>query len=391
VKFENLLLSRLLDQISILSQLELEAKTIRSTDKELNGWEGLPQGKLSLRNDSLELLNCILDLHAIFLIKFEMNGSIESHGKLFWVNMGLLHLNSNDFTETVFKAMDNILFFFARLDRAKLDNFFLYPLDSKEGRSCDIQSLLIPHIFGANGGVQDKAILILLNSWIVFPAVTVDASKTALLYTILYVVSWIFIRISQNHTNDTFLEVLDKLEQFLLIYYPTEIEDLQRGVDRLKEIVSSNPSVPFEAQQIIFKQCSNAVCAYFVKEYGNNIAQYLAQIISINDTYCRFGLQMTQRLWITTQEFRLNLNNYHQIKVLMKGIPFIKNVCSERDDLVLLIFRQSSEIKDVDVASQGRFEPLPPFECSSGSIRATWNWLHTDLGVLSSNKMFGLM
>jgi hypothetical protein len=184
---------------------------------------------------------------------------------------------------------------------------------------------------------------------------------------------------------------LNKLEQVLLIYFPTEIEDLQIGINRLKEIVISNSTIPFEAQQILFKQCTSAIFVYFIKEFGNNIAQYLAQIISINTTYQQVGLKMAHLLWSTTQELKIDLNNFHQIKVLIKGIPFIKENSVYRDDLILLIFKQSFEIKDVDVASQGRFEPLAPFECSTGSVRAAWNWIHTDLGIQPSNRMYGLM
>ena len=93
MKMQNLLLPRLLDQLSVLSQLELEAKTVRATDKERSGWNGLPQGKLSLRNDSVEVLNAILGVHTAFLQRFRKNGTIESNGKLFWVTVGFHYFN----------------------------------------------------------------------------------------------------------------------------------------------------------------------------------------------------------------------------------------------------------------------------------------------------------
>jgi hypothetical protein len=355
------------------------------------GWEHLPQGKLSLRDDSIQIINHLLDLHNSFLLKFEKNGSLESNGKLFWVTIALLNFSPIDFTETVSKALDNIIYILDHLDRTKLDNYFLYPLDTKEGRSCDIQSLLIPHVFCKDAQIQDKAVKVLLNSWVVFPAVTVDANKSALLYTILYVTTWIFVRIRQNRVNDNVVQSFEKLEQFLLIYYPTEIEDLQRGINRLKEIITNNPNVPLEAQLILFKQCMTSVFAHFISEFGNNIAQYVGQIIFLDGAYHSLGLSMCDILWKTASELQMDLNKLHQIKVLLKGIPFVKENSHEKDQLILMIFKQSGEQKDVDVASQGRFEALPPFECSTGSVRAAWNWIHNDLGISPSNKMYGLM
>ncbi len=85
-KLFNLLLPRLLDQVSILSQLELESRTVRP-DKS-TGWASLPKGKLDLRANAVEIMMSILKVHSLLLEKIIMEGTLESNGKLFWVTMG---------------------------------------------------------------------------------------------------------------------------------------------------------------------------------------------------------------------------------------------------------------------------------------------------------------
>ncbi len=108
-----------------------------------------------------------------------------------------MNLSVDDFPDIVTLAMDNLLYIFDHLDRAKLDNYFLFPIQNAEKKSCDIQFLLIPALFGHNAALQDKALLLLLNSWIIFPPATVDAHKTGHLYTILYTLTWIFVKLFQ--------------------------------------------------------------------------------------------------------------------------------------------------------------------------------------------------
>ncbi len=97
--------------------------------------------------------------------------------------------------------MENILFMFNHLEAAKLDSYFLYPLAPNSGRSCEVQSLVLPIVFGGNPQLAQKALIILLNSWILFSASTVDNNKTGLLYTILYVLTWIFVCIFQKENQ----------------------------------------------------------------------------------------------------------------------------------------------------------------------------------------------
>lgn len=88
-KFHNFFLPRLLDQVSVLSQLELEAKTLaRPGDKSVSGWTQLPKGKLDLLANCAEICIIIMKIHNLLLKKSNKLGTLESQGKIFWTNFG---------------------------------------------------------------------------------------------------------------------------------------------------------------------------------------------------------------------------------------------------------------------------------------------------------------
>jgi hypothetical protein len=90
-KFHNFLLPRLLDQVSVLSQLELEVRTLaRSGEKGLSSWIQLPKGKLDLLANCVEVCVIILKIHRLLLKKHHKAGTLESQGKIFWTSFGYL-------------------------------------------------------------------------------------------------------------------------------------------------------------------------------------------------------------------------------------------------------------------------------------------------------------
>lgn len=303
--------------------------------------------------------------------------------------------------------MDNLLYMFENLNRSKLDNKFLSPLNSGEKQSCNLQLLLIPIIFGEKKQLQDKALLILLSSWIAFPAKTVDVNPAATLYTTLFTITWIFLRVEQNDISDQsvlflnqFPTTMAKFEQFLLMYFPSDMEDLRRGLNRLQEIMDSNSSIPTDAQSILFKQCAQSALSYFLNEFGNNIAHYLGQIMSISRPYQSIGLRMTQLLWEVVHSKSHDINSFTYLRSLIRSIPFLKDNNPEVARLVISVFdeaQNASFFKDVDVTSQGRTENMPELELANGSvryfelIRAASKWLSVDLGITPSNKLYELM
>jgi hypothetical protein len=119
---------------------------------------------------------------------------------IFENNSRLLHLSPIDFPLIVMTAVDNISYIFESIDRSKLDSAFTFPLQN-DLKTCDMLSTLIPIMFSSDKEFQDKGTLALLNSWIVFPPATVDATPTAPMYTLFYSLSWIFSRIVGKLTN----------------------------------------------------------------------------------------------------------------------------------------------------------------------------------------------
>lgn len=88
-KYHNFFLPRLLDQVSVLSQLELEAKTLaRPGEKSISGWNQLPKGKLDLLANCAEICTIILKIHNLLLKKSNRFGALESQGKIFWTTFG---------------------------------------------------------------------------------------------------------------------------------------------------------------------------------------------------------------------------------------------------------------------------------------------------------------
>lgn len=112
----------------------------------------------------------------------------------------LLLLSPVDFPSIVAAAMENLIFMFENLRRSRLDRLFVFPLQN-DLKTCDMLSTFIPIIFSTNKDLQDKGTLALLYSWIVFPPTTVDISKTAPMYSLLYSLTWIFTRILGKSMN----------------------------------------------------------------------------------------------------------------------------------------------------------------------------------------------
>lgn len=87
-KLQVLLFPRLLDQLSILSQLESDLNTVASLKG--TNWKELPKGKQKLRDEAVETILCILKVHSAFLKHFVANRTLETQGTLFWSTMGYL-------------------------------------------------------------------------------------------------------------------------------------------------------------------------------------------------------------------------------------------------------------------------------------------------------------
>ena len=200
--FSDCLFPRLLDQISILQQLELEAKQIAKISNTLSGWANLPRGKLLLKSNAKEAILVILSLHSLLLQKFKESETVEKHGILFWVTFGLLMLPKSEFPQITSLAMDNLIFILENVESEKMDPYFLFPLDSNNTDSCQVQHILFPYIFGDSPTLAATSLAILLKSRLKFPGNTVDSGQPGVMYTLLYTLTFIFVRLFKNDLKD---------------------------------------------------------------------------------------------------------------------------------------------------------------------------------------------
>ncbi len=183
--------------------------------------------------------------------------------------------------------------------------------------------------------------------------------------------------------------ILKKFEELLLIYYPTELDDLQKGLENMKDPYSTSTS---EGQDLIFQKCIINVIQCFGYEFGNNIALYVGQIISLSSPYRQVGLRIAQMLWHSSLREERNAHSLNGLRNLLRSLPFIKSSDSITEELLLQCFDgpNNQQVKTMDVASQGKMEPMPELEIAKGSLRTTWSWLSNEMGISPSNRLFSL-
>jgi hypothetical protein len=185
--------------------------------------------------------------------------------------------------------------------------------------------------------------------------------------------------------------MIKKIEEFLAIYFPTDMEQLHKSLIKILGLFQNSDSVSSEIRNQLFQECLGTAINYFCDKYGNNIAQYIGQIISINGGYREVGIRMAQLLWHSPQAAKKDSPSLNSLRNLLRSLPFAKNPDQLTEELILNTFPATATdlIKDMDLASQGRVELMPEFEIALGSVRSSWLWLSVNMGIMPSNKMFG--
>lgn len=145
-----------------------------------------------------------------------------------------------------------------------------------------------------------------------------------------------------------------------------------------------------EAQNLLFSQCIGSIIKQFSFEYGNNISQYVSQILCLSSAYQQFGLKLALQLWQSNLADKSTSLN--ALRNMLRRVPFMKNGENISDVLIVQTFDlvDKEEIKESDLASQGRVEAMPELEISLGSVRQAFNWISTNLKVQPSNKLYYL-
>ena len=188
--------SRLLDHLSVISQLELESRASISMSP---AWNLLSPGKVEMKNDSVDFITAILQIHKVWLDDFKKLENVDNQGQLFWINYGLCNLSGDAFENIVKIAMSNMITMFEFLKKGRIDASYTTPFKQKQNLSPT--KILLPHLFGKSIELQENALLILLTTRLVFPLDMFDeVEKTANLYALLYSLTIIYQRI-ESGTN----------------------------------------------------------------------------------------------------------------------------------------------------------------------------------------------
>jgi hypothetical protein len=102
------------------------------------------------------------------------------------------------FPELILKSLDSTLTFISLAGSSLVSNAFLAQTVRFVGRQVGIQQLLIPHLFNEDPVIREKSTLVLLESWLLFPANAVDPNPTGIMYAIVYTLTWIFEALESN-------------------------------------------------------------------------------------------------------------------------------------------------------------------------------------------------
>ena len=89
-----------------------------------------------------------------------------------------------------------MLYILENVDTEQAEPYLLFPFDSPTKKnSCDMQQLLYPYIFSDLASLSERSMLILLMARLKLPENTVDNTESGVMYTLLYGLTFIFVRI----------------------------------------------------------------------------------------------------------------------------------------------------------------------------------------------------
>ncbi|KAI8928058.1 hypothetical protein BC831DRAFT_397976 [Entophlyctis helioformis] len=400
----NPLTSRILDQLTILSQLESEVllQSARApissplsapTAATPSQWDSLPKGKIGLKVSSDKLLQSIIRVHSTMLEKYNQDGQLGQHSTLFWPVLALLHLPTTDFSDLYLATLENLTYYIQHAGTGLQSMEFNAPFAQQMqmgGRFPGIQRLLLPALFSKSEAIQGKAFCFLLYAWLRLPGPMVDDSITGTLYTILYTLQWIFARLYDPLLERDLLSVVTgSFKEFLNLKHPGVFADLHQCLQAIQDAAESGAHLADDFRDELFDRGVSDFMAAFVPEYVNNMAEFLAQGVQIDGTLGSIAIRMTLVLWrLTGQQ---GFQNIGSLRSLVRRIPFR----GERRPEIIALYRvvlqdkfEGMSVKDLDLVSQGRVEAFPDAEPVGSSVRMGVAWLASDLGIKTSNNVF---
>ncbi|KAJ3288624.1 hypothetical protein HK104_008062 [Borealophlyctis nickersoniae] len=399
------LTSRLYDHVGILISLEQDALSKRGGGGELgpqdvtDGWEALPEGKKTIRANTEKVLTAVLRLHQNLIVAYGKAGSLLERPHLFWSAVALLNLPSTIFPSMYALALDNCRLYLSSIPRSSgsvsPDSPFLVAFESISKGFPGLQPILLQGLFNEEQVIQDKSFDLLLTAWCVVPDYVVDPNPVAMLYTVLYSLTWLFANIlaGSEFGGDGGAVSVDgiasQLKDALTAKRGYEFTGMIRCLQSICDDDRNALSDPNRVNDLLEK-CTANIAQVFVPEYINNIADFFSQVVQLGPTYGRTVLRMLSVLWSLSGTGR-GRRNMAGFKQLVKRLPFLRDNAGEANALIAFILKEAGEvdddIKEVDLTSQGRIDALPVVDIPPGSARAAGNCL-ADLGIRQSNAMY---
>lgn len=376
--------------MSVLRQIEAGIGSHKGNVEEC--WENAPKGMQDLQRSSLESIYSIMKVQSILLKRYEKSGTTHYHNIMLWAFIGLLNLPSAVFHKLISISLDLILVFVSA-GSALVTNAFLSQVARFQERQFGIQQLLVAHFSNESSMIREKAALLLFKSRLIFPANAVDSNSTGIMYTILYLVTWIFVAVEEDNIHGpNFLVIAGGLKDVLLSVEVNRFAEAQDEIQGLITIVQQKQVPEGEIIKKIFAKCASNIFEPFIFDYGNNLAAYSEQLMSRSAGFRTVGLRMFKVLTLMAKKNNI-VKRMSTLANVTSRLPYLVGPSSESDAVIGSVVEDETETmhRDIDLSSHGKVELLPTRNPHMGSVKSTAAWFSKELGIEASNRMYGLM
>ncbi|KAI9332311.1 hypothetical protein DFJ73DRAFT_897510 [Zopfochytrium polystomum] len=395
----NPLSSRLSEQMSILSSLEVETAATGS-------WERLPDASKSLRARTEDVLSSVLRLQNVLIGVYAQMNVLGEHPVLFWGGASLLNIPTNIFPQLWLMASNNCRDYLSHYDRTalKMPNtpfmaVYIMQRDGMEG----LQPTLLPGLFDEDKKIQESSFDLLLQCWCSLPDEFVDHSPVGLLYTILYSLTWIFSNIytegravgGAGVTVESIASLLQEtLTQKNSLEFAGIIACLQTIVlsatsspnpppsvlangsptspsQRFNHAAAGAPSSTLSGAAIddLLERCAANLAQIFFPACLNNVADYCLFALRLGPSQARVSMKLTQVLWSLALNYQTPASGF---KALLRKLPFMVENQETARALMAYVLNEVADldefIKEIDLTASGRVEAVPDFERPVGSV-----------------------
>ncbi|KAI9203951.1 uncharacterized protein BJ171DRAFT_442776 [Polychytrium aggregatum] len=377
--------SRVLDFASIIEKLEQELHTSMQPD-----WDRLSPQKLSVKTSAERVLHALLRLHSTLIDYHTKKKTLLNQPELFWLSASVLQMPVTPFKRIWEAALDNCRLFLISLtpsDISANDEIFRSIYDKCHTHFGGLQRVLLKGLFHNDNNIKEKSFDLLLQSWMTLPDTVTDESPFALMYTILYTLTWIFANMFGEIQGGTVINLEDMaalLRDAVSLKAKYEFSGLIRCLQEIIEV----PVESLDVEDLLEKSFANLAQVY-APQYNNNISEYFGHMIHHVPIFTKTIVKMLFVLWSLTAQSQQNVGS---VKALVRKLPFEANILSGKNHqevmrLLELVLRETAdaddEIKILDLTSQGKIESIADTPLASGSVEAAVHCL-SDFGVFPS-------